>query len=554
MMRGVCLWKIVILHLILVLIVDCGLSGCTGDEFDHLGKSHQDFLQEHIEDKVRKRPDIKFIDPNLHPEHYQYYFTNNPEIAEICRLNTSCPYKDSLDSGKCWGYEEGCSKDQMLNYPICDKLHEAWATTLEEQAKEFFRIADFGYVKEMHDTMQTFCIPQNKGDSSLECTQYLRHCRGHNIYFDFSNLNSGNSRQRFRNDIFHEGEIGGHCQLKVDELKAESAHNSELQSWYAELNSFTSFDFQIPNTKDCDIIINKPTYFMKLDAGINMYHHFCDFVNIYISQHINNSFSSDVNIVMWDTSGLSYGDFFSATWQAFSDYPIIPIKRWDGKKVCMKEAVFSLLPRMQRGFYYNMPLVPSCHGSGIIKAFSQHLMHRLKIPQEGPLKNKVRVTLLARNTKHRNIINQNELVKAMKKEKDLTVKVVEYNRNMPFLKQLKYTHNSDIFIGMHGAGLTHSLFLPDWAVVFELYNCEDPRCYRDLANLRGIKYVTWIRVNKLKKHNETNHPSLGYPHAKFTDYEFDVKEFMKIVRHAADYVKQHPKYKEHNNEIIKDEL
>lgn len=32
-----------------------------------------------------------------------------------------------------------------------------------------------------------------------------------------------------------------------------------------------------------------------------MYHHFCDFVNLYISQHINNSFSSDINIVMWDT-------------------------------------------------------------------------------------------------------------------------------------------------------------------------------------------------------------------------------------------------------------
>ena len=30
------------------------------------------------------------------------------------------------------------------------------------------------------------------------------------------------------------------------------------------------------------------------------------------------------------------------------------------------------------------------------------------------------------------------------------------------------THNSDIFIGMHGAGLTHLLFLPDWATIFEM--------------------------------------------------------------------------------------
>lgn len=36
-------------------------------------------------------------------------------------------------------------------------------------------------------------------------------------------------------------------------------------------------------------------------SGVNMYHHFCDFVNLYISQHVNNSFSRDINIVMWDT-------------------------------------------------------------------------------------------------------------------------------------------------------------------------------------------------------------------------------------------------------------
>lgn len=32
-----------------------------------------------------------------------------------------------------------------------------------------------------------------------------------------------------------------------------------------------------------------------------MYHHFCDFINLYITQHVNNSFGTDVYIVMWDT-------------------------------------------------------------------------------------------------------------------------------------------------------------------------------------------------------------------------------------------------------------
>ena len=36
-------------------------------------------------------------------------------------------------------------------------------------------------------------------------------------------------------------------------------------------------------------------------SAVNMYHHFCDFVNLYASQHINNSFSRDIRIVNWDT-------------------------------------------------------------------------------------------------------------------------------------------------------------------------------------------------------------------------------------------------------------
>ena len=38
-------------------------------------------------------------------------------------------------------------------------------------------------------------------------------------------------------------------------------------------------------------------------------------------------------------------------------------------------------------------------------------------------------------------------------------------------------------MGLHGAGLTHLLFLPDWAEVVELYNCDDTHCYQDLARL-----------------------------------------------------------------------
>lgn len=33
---------------------------------------------------------------------------------------------------------------------------------------------------------------------------------------------------------------------------------------------------------------------------VNMYHHFCDYFNLYLTLHVNGSFSKDINIVLWE--------------------------------------------------------------------------------------------------------------------------------------------------------------------------------------------------------------------------------------------------------------
>jgi protein O-GlcNAc transferase len=92
------------------------------------------------------------------------------------------------------------------------------------------------------------------------------------------------------------------------------------------------------------------------------------------------------------------------------------------------------------------------------------------------------------------------------------------------------------------SGLTHLLFLPEWAAIFELYNCDDPRCYSDLARLRGVKYFTWTDETKVYAADEGIHPTMGTPHKKFTNYSFDVDEFVRIVKTMIDYVRRHPMF------------
>ena len=50
-------------------------------------------------------------------------------------------------------------------------------------------------------------------------------------------------------------------------LQKEGDHKSFLQSWGAELEHFTEFDFHPIKDKKCDIVFDKPTVLFKLDAG-----------------------------------------------------------------------------------------------------------------------------------------------------------------------------------------------------------------------------------------------------------------------------------------------
>lgn len=127
-------------------------------------------------------------------------------------------------------------------------------------------------------------------------------------------------------------------------------------------------------------------------------------------------------------------------------------------------------------------------------------MHRLKIPLHHRSDKKIRITFLSRETKFRNILNEKELIQGIKNKSDeyqvqrVTIFIIQneflsniflfiiqihnflfniffqvvYSKAMSFSEQLEITRNTDIFIGIHGAGLTHLLFLPDWAACIEM--------------------------------------------------------------------------------------
>lgn len=176
---------------------------------------------------------------------------------------------------------------------------------------------------------------------------------------NFTDLVHRTEPMRYATDVLKQGEIGGYCKFNKEMLKEKLSFLSALQSWAPELRFFDSMSQRPIENNLCDIVIEKPTFIMKIDATLNMYHHFCDFFNLYASQHVNFSrsgaFSTDVNILIWES--YTYNSAFSKTFEAFTENPLLDLNTYKGKVVCFKNLVLPLLPRMIYGLYYNTPIV-----------------------------------------------------------------------------------------------------------------------------------------------------------------------------------------------------
>lgn len=489
----------------------------------------------------------KPYDVQLPDEHMGPYFRSHPAAARSCQEDASCPYQRLLENGtaQCWGYEPGCTRQQSYSWPVCTGDSAGWASGREQQEQLFFSQGDFGFVRDRRATLSVLCRPHPQHQqqqqpphaaSLLECVRHMELCRAKHIRMDFGPLLNRTQPVKYSEDVLGPGSVGGYCRLDKESLRLEGSRKSPLQSWFAELEHFEELPRPLDPAEDCDVILDRPTVLMKLDATVNMYHHLCDFVNLYLTLHLNNSLAGDFDVLVWDT--LPYRGTFRPLWRAFHRGKLRSLHELRGHKVCLREALFAFLPRMVFGMYYNLPLVPGCHTSGVFRAFNRHVLHRLGIkayqPPEG---SDVRVTLLSRGTRHRRILNEKELVEAAQGLPGVQVQRVEFSHATDFLHQVQVMAHTDVLVGMHGAGLTHVLFQPDWAVLFEIFHCEDPVCYRDLARLRGVHYLTWENSSLVFPEDKGHHPTLG-AHAKFTSYTFDVDEFLRLLGKAIDHVRK----------------
>lgn len=217
---------------------------------------------------------------DLPQDHLPFYFSTYPAPA-----NNSNPNLTVIQPTKCWGYESECAAANRYSTPDCPGDHKGWVRTKEDQQNTFYTQADFGFVRQQLREMKLLCAPLFQHDSVLECSEHLQFCRGRNIMVNFTSLVERSEPLRYKMDVLAEGNIGGfplileknlrviravfvggYCEFNKSKLMEEADHISPLQSWGPELRYFTKLRRRPIEGGDCDVVVDKPTFIMKIDA------------------------------------------------------------------------------------------------------------------------------------------------------------------------------------------------------------------------------------------------------------------------------------------------
>ena len=146
-------------------------------------------------------------------------------------------------------------------------------------------------------------------------------------------------------------------------------------------------------------------------------------------------------------------------------------------------------------------------GVPLVEEFRTFVLRRMGASAERPRRPPVRVTFVWRRNYHahprnpagvihRKIANEKELIDTLQGHRfgtRLEVKAVVLEE-LTIAEQLRVAASTDLLVGMHGAGLAHTLFLPPGAGLVELfpaYFSPESRYFRRMAEWRGLYYQGW---------------------------------------------------------------
>ena len=131
-----------------------------------------------------------------------------------------------------------------------------------------------------------------------------------------------------------------------------------------------------------------------------------------------------------------------------------------------------------------------CRDSALVKTFVSRALALYKVITPAKNEAKVKVTFV-RRTNTRRLVDEDAHMQALRDRiSHMELRIVDFG-TIPFAQQLEIARETDLLVGVHGAGLTHSMFLQPGSAVLEILpEGLQHRGFRNLAQMLGIDYFS----------------------------------------------------------------
>jgi len=244
----------------------------------------------------------------------------------------------------------------------------------------------------------------------------------------------------------------------------------------------------------------------------NYFHDICDvMIPLYLTSL---QFNGEVQFLL-EFKNLGWLEKYKSMFKALSNYEIIDLTH-DTKIRCFKNVVVGLKAHNDFGIDPKMP--PFGY---TLRNFTEFVRRTYSLERETAIRlkgkedyRKPRLLIIARK-KTRSFLNEDEIA-AEAQSLGYDVEIIDARINLKDFS--KIVNSFDVMIGVHGAGLTNMIFLPEKAVLIQLIPLgldgvgrtfyEDPA--RNM-NLRYLKYKISKNESSLLEQFPTDHPVFTEP-------------------------------------------
>ncbi|TGO29925.1 hypothetical protein BPAE_0009g00200 [Botrytis paeoniae] len=216
--------------------------------------------------------------------------------------------------------------------------------------------------------------------------------------------------------------------------------------------------------------------------------------------------------------------FYIDLWTAVAQRPIIRLKELS--ETTEFENIIVPLPGASNPIWQGDWTIHDCGQSELLRTFSDRVLSFYNVEPWKPHDGDIVITYIDR--RRRRLVGQESYLEELQsRDPRVKIQMIDFE-SIPFSEQVKIVRETDILVGVHGAGLTHGIFLPEGSVMVEILpEGLNHKGFRNLAGLRSHTYLS-VHASKLPA------PSRGKKRAEWhsEDVSLDRERFLDLMKVA----------------------